>query len=630
MPIGNDEEAARTAQWAQSHKDDPRYPSIVQSLRDYDSTRGARGTAYNPNDTPPPSLDVNPNAKPAAAGRDNSINLGPLATIPELGATILSGAINGPIKELLSASIAMTGNGKGAKDFADNPPAFLDTYTPDDPYAKDILKLVGSVLSPATKALEWLSNPTHSDAPFNQMMEHGSKAVLGAIPLAQAATAEVKAGMAASRQFGKSEPVSGDLLSPDDLKAKFGVDLNSSGQEITKQVAAAAKKTTTGKGSAMEDLQGQIQLESESHKAWTKYLYQLGDEGGGAIRFGSTRKLMNDIGTDLTDYPMESKSGARLLPDVDKITDDLGALFAKGNQKVPLSDVEDIRQRIGKLQRTSSDERSNTALGKIKHRIDDWEDNEVNKAIITGDKETFKVYKQARQSSREWHEMYAPNSENAASNAISKLIDKKADANEIRGFLFGSNAAIGKNYSGNVVKSLNKILGADSPMMQQVRQDTIFDVVKPLLNPNLRGEELGTAVKQFLTKYSESPETNQSLYEQLMPYEKTGLDQLYRVAQTLDKMDLNKNPFMTRPDLVRVPMRFMFGNSLAANNAHIGLATYLIKSAITLVKSPKSAMMKDLYRSNSVPPISVPKGPRMSAVYPIGQSANDSQDNGTP
>lgn len=632
MPIGNDEEAARTAQWAQSHKDDPRYPAIVQSLRDYDSNRGPRGPAYNPNDTPPPALEINPNAKPAGFAQENSLNLGPLATAAQIGTTLLSGSVTGPIKEMLATSIAMSGDGPGAKRFADNPPPLLTPYTPDDPYANEMLRGVGKFLYPVTATLDKLTNWTGSDSALAQAAEHGSKMVMGAIPTIQMAKSAVTGAMATSRVLGSKTPVAGDLLSPEDLKSRFNIDLmGSSTQDIAKQVGKAAVDATTGKGSAMNELAEQVSLHADAHSAWTKYLYQLGDDGPGAIRFGSTRKLMTNIQDDLKDYPLESKSGDRLLPDVDKITDDLGALFAKGNQKIPLSDIEDVRQRIGKLQRTSSDERSIGTLGKVKKRLDDWEDNEVNKSIIAGDKETFNVYKQARDSSREWHEMYSPNSKNAASKAISKLLENNATPEEIRGFIFGANATVGKAYSGNVIEALNKILGADAPVLQKVRQDVIFDVVKPLMDENLSMGELGPAINQFLQNYNKAKLANPTLFEKLMPYENTGLDQLYRVAQTVKRLDLTNSPYTTRPDLVRVPIRLMFGNSLAANNAHINLMTYIIKSAGTLWKSPKSQMMKDLYRNNTVKPgaARTPVGKTLLANQ-IGNSADDSQNSGTP
>lgn len=137
--------------------------------------------------------------------------------------------------------------------------------------------------------------------------------------------------------------------------------------------------------------------------------------------------------------------------------------------------------------------------------------------------------------------------------------------------MIGVSSLGGKAESGAVVNRIGDILGRDSPAFSAIRQEVIFDVVQPLLQPepNLKG---------FVRNYDNFVKKNGTLLEALIP---ESLEPLADLRQVADSTQANRSAGF-QANLVRSLTRITFGHELARGAARLGLIEQAISQVIRI------------------------------------------------
>jgi hypothetical protein len=149
------------------------------------------------------------------------------------------------------------------------------------------------------------------------------------------------------------------------------------------------------------------------------------------------------------------------------------------------------------------------------------------------------------------------------------MIKQEATPEQMSNWIFGASSVGAKSQSGQVVKRLKDILGEDSQQFNALRQEVVYDVMKPLLveKPNFR---------QFVNRYNQFVSRNPTLAKELFPDSYDDLRILKRQSEALLKSGGEKINF----DLNTAASRALFGHGIAK----AGLRVQLARQGISILR----------------------------------------------
>lgn len=256
------------------------------------------------------------------------------------------------------------------------------------------------------------------------------------------------------------------------------------------------------------------------------------------------------------------------------------------------------------------------ALSIMRGQFRTFMEKKFNQDMIIGDPDTVAAWKNVNAKYQEYGMKFKDN------KVIRQLIESDTSPEQLRAWIFNTADAGFKTTSADVIGKLNTILGKDSPPMQALRKEFVYDTVQPLLGdtPNF---------KKFISNYDKVMKKNSSLVDALDPFARTGMDDLYKYAKAYQ--NVGPLPKLTL-DVDKIIMRHLLGSGLAKAAVRVSLGTTLLKMVRkTASGAQKKAMISDLIGADFKKPFisKTSLGAQAFAASEISQTlGNDSDDAG--
>lgn len=224
------------------------------------------------------------------------------------------------------------------------------------------------------------------------------------------------------------------------------------------------------------------------------------------------------------------KNSARVRGVFKYIDTNLGELLKKEGHDatVAFSKLEDVRKYISTelAEAKSGSRKSRTDVSKLailKKVYDNFTDEMLEKELFSGSKEAITVIKNARDRHRQFAAKFRD------PKVIRKLLDEGITPEQARNYIVGGSKIVGQAGAGTAIRHLKAIFGDDSPQIDAIRKEQIFNLAEPILEgpPTVKG------AKQFLANVRRMRLNNSSLYKELFTQDASAIADLERVLQAV-------------------------------------------------------------------------------------------------
>lgn len=281
--------------------------------------------------------------------------------------------------------------------------------------------------------------------------------------------------------------------------------------------------------------------------------------------------FMRDLQTELLD-PNNSNSLLFKydLDDMPKVVNALNKMdkgfFSAKNVTAEFKRVEGFRKQLNaKIKSAKGSEK--VALIDMKNTLDAKITTEFNNAMLkngqsalSGDPIALETWLDARKLAQQ-HAWFNEN------RVISDLIKKGATGEQVSTWVIGASASGGKKQAAMVINKIKDLLGENHPAIDAIRQDFIYEVMKPLLqnDPNL---------KTFLNRYSVMMRENHSVVDALgiRKSDAEVIRKFATVAQHLPK----SGQFYSLREVIQAFSQVAVGHEVAQGAARVKLSTRIL------------------------------------------------------
>lgn len=219
------------------------------------------------------------------------------------------------------------------------------------------------------------------------------------------------------------------------------------------------------------------------------------------------------------------------------------------NGYVPLNNLHNFRQKLNKditkMRRGNTYESSSEldALLGMKNHIDEFIDAQFEADLVSGNAEAITKWKKANS----WYVDYKRKFN--SSDVVQTIIDRDLTPEQVKNLILGTGEVVGKAEAGASVRKLNDIFGNNSPQMEALRKEIIFNLSTPLLLENMN-------VAKFVENVNTLQRRNPTLIKELFQGEAlTNLQNLQGLARAqlkvaeragLEKVSKARAPSLSR------------------------------------------------------------------------------------
>jgi hypothetical protein len=299
--------------------------------------------------------------------------------------------------------------------------------------------------------------------------------------------------------------------------------------------------------------------------------------------------------------------------------------FGSGqNLAVHFNQFEKLRKRVNsRITDTSGNKKfasANSALIRIKNRMDDWMTTEFNKAMIengkviseggvlSGDAAGFQAYLDARKANVEFEWFNE-------TKIIADMIKKDASVDQVAQWLVGA-ASTGKRGATTVVNKMKKLLGEDHPAIAAVREDFVFNITYPLLKhpPNFL---------QFMDNYDRVLRKNKPLSDAL-GLQSSDVAILADYALVASKLPPS-GKFYSGRELVQTIARLGVGHGVAKGAARVTFTTKVLNAVGRIDAVTEKQITAAMVDARFGQPF-IPKGTPIYAAIVAGAALSGTAD----
>lgn len=310
-------------------------------------------------------------------------------------------------------------------------------------------------------------------------------------------------------------------------------------QEVLGETADALRARTGTGGPAGEAAQRALLAEQQAAKKGVSDAYTAAGESGAALSGEGFSQLSRTVARDF-----RVNYGPSAAPKVNGIVNELSA-FSKAAPgkiiKVNIQSLERWRQRLTAVSRGSDAVESGAAKAAIK-QYDAFMDDAVEKALISGDLEAIKTFRDAGRLRRIYYKKFEADElvkriVQTVDDDLSKAagdVTLKLTPTESMNLLFTASNGLGaRQGSARAVVRIKSILGADSEAFKALKEEALLRMFSAASKGTALGDDLGRTFSgdKFASAFEKSmqgsPELMRALFTQS---EIKTMAQLRRVA----------------------------------------------------------------------------------------------------
>ena len=327
------------------------------------------------------------------------------------------------------------------------------------------------------------------------------------------------------------------------------------GAQVVRGVQDLASQTSRG-GDLSSIQRAVISAYNQSRKNVSE-MFDAAKSGNATFPTSAAKEFAKNAIDSVSDFDIQDMPRLRARVDELKAMEDL-----PDNSALKLNALANFRKKINR-KAPVNDVEQNVALGILKGQVDSFMQDLFDADMISGDRLAITRWRSANQAYRQHAQTFK------ADKTINNMIKQEATPEQMSNWIFGASSVGAKSQSGQVVKRLKDILGEDSQQFNALRQEVVYDVMKPLLveKPNFR---------QFVNRYNQFVSRNPTLAKELFPDSYDDLRILKRQSEALLKSGGEKINF----DLNTAASRALFGHGIAK----AGLRVQLARQGISILR----------------------------------------------
>ncbi len=360
--------------------------------------------------------------------------------------------------------------------------------------------------------------------------------------------------------FGRMTP---EAQQAEAVASKLGIKLKDApGAQVEQASKAAGKFAQSEKGAALPGVASALRAERETARTAASGLYDQASNMDARVAVTQVGELAKSARTALDDFDVPAMPGiARRLNELEEVS---GTRYAT---QFKLKAMERWRARVNTMSpKDGSPEQAAATV--LKREYDGWLTRQFNDDMIAGRPEAVQAWREAKSAWSDYKQTFD-------ANKVIRDLSRKDDLTQeqMRGWIFNASSLGAKRESGAIVARLNSILGPDSPQMQGLRSEVLFDISDPLLQKT-------PDIAKFVKNYDKFVVNNPTLRRELFPNGMGEFDDLVKLSRGIQK----------RPGAAVTPehakgiwdkvvngiTRYTFGHGIAQGGVRVRAATGIV------------------------------------------------------
>ena len=346
-----------------------------------------------------------------------------------------------------------------------------------------------------------------------------------------------------------------------DLETSTGISLDLPIEMQAERAGQRAEVLTQGQTSRAQNF-GEVQQSlinaREIAKNNTDVLFDIARDTKAAVPRDFITVLNTSIKESIKDFDITDFKGDVMSNRVNlnNRLKELDALVLSENRSaVQLNELSAFRQRLNRNQGLDASER--LALGKVKGVLDSFLDDMFNADMVSGDPAAIQRWRDANAAFADYKKTFSDD------KVIAKLTEQEVNATQIKSWIMGTNAVGAKVQAADVVNSIADIIGRDSPQFDAIRKEVLFDVLQPIMKPEVTPADL----KAYVKNYDKFVRNNKPFADSVFPESIGALKDLRDLAQGATGVLSTQFQF----NFSTTAARGLWGNALARSAVRIGL-----------------------------------------------------------
>lgn len=218
-------------------------------------------------------------------------------------------------------------------------------------------------------------------------------------------------------------------------------------------------------------------------------------------------------------------------------------------------------------------------MDSMRNNLDNFLENKFATDMIKGDPQSVKRWQAAIQKSDDIHQLFD------GDKIIKSFARNDVTAEELRGFIFNSSEAGAKATAANTVRKLKEIVGEDSKQFKQLKFESMFNLVEPLMGdiPDF---------KKFSQNYRKFIKKNPSLAKELFDEEDMKAFEIFNSSAKAAESRQKVSDKLKR-DVREGVVRHLVGHGIAQAGSRVRIASDVMDKALN---AKTSSAQRDVIR----------------------------------
>jgi hypothetical protein len=530
-------------------------------------------------------LSRQPTAPPSPTWKDTAIGTGEaaLAIGTAIPVETVRGALSGT--EMLAQMLRGRSDPNATREKWES---MADSYTPRTAEGQRVLGMATAPFRMFDEATSSVAGKV-ADLPTARLYPRASGALAAAIKTAP------DIGMTLAGLRGMRNPIQrrADIRGVEQRASNLGIDIGGTTREQGEGLASYAEGLDI-KSMPQEDMDRLPAALARARKLESRRIGAKFDEAeaiGAQVPSRTAASLSDNLKNSVSGFAVDAMPSVQKLlkeaesfglPAQQSIAEVLGVRNAA---KIPVNSIFEFREKIN--QNLPSDLKSPeyAALSRMKRDVDQYLNDTLTNDLVSGNPEAITKWQAAIKDWADFRTTFDSN------RVVSKLQEEGATAEQVQALIFGLGKTKAPRQAAQVIGTLEKILGRDSPEFKSIQAGLMTKLVDPLIagEPDLA---------KFSKDYDAFVKNNKTLVDTIFnPDQRQALDEMDTFAKAIKKTSSLGEEQMKTISLVwqNIAARFWVGHAIAQGAAKVSLVTKALEAITPKTgASRKNAVMAEI------------------------------------
>jgi hypothetical protein len=211
-------------------------------------------------------------------------------------------------------------------------------------------------------------------------------------------------------------------------------------------------------------------------------LYDRAGRADASVRLDAVQGVRNSVVEALEEAgvvidPQLTPAANRMLEELQRLSQlnipnraQIGRLVPEGTERVGVTvqGIEQARKRLVSVRSAASNDSDRRAARMVMDRFDRWQSDAFENALISGDDEALRAFRQARAANTEWRNRFF-NEENDAGRFVNRIVTGEVTPQEVANYIIGSGQVGAKGVASRLLTEITEATGNNPEALQAIR-----------------------------------------------------------------------------------------------------------------------------------------------------------------